>query len=129
MGYTKVNIEALEDQAPRFGIESQEARSMRRELGAERIGLSHYRVRPGKRLEFGHRHRSMDEAYVILSGGGTFRVDDETFDVAASDVVRVEPGSWRGWEAGDDGMVVLAVGEHVEGDDETEMDMGWWSRG
>lgn len=128
MGYSKVNIEAMEDQAPRFGVESQEARSMRRDVGAERIGLAHYRVRPGKRLEFGHRHKSMEEAYVVLSGGGRFRVDDDTFEVVASDVVHVDPQSWRGWEAGDEGMVVLALGEHVEGDDESEVDMQWWPR-
>jgi quercetin dioxygenase-like cupin family protein len=127
MSYSKVNIEALADQAPGFGIESQEARSARRELGAERIGISHYRVRPGRRLEFGHRHRSMEEAYVVLAGGGRFRVDDDTFEVAAGDLIRVAPESWRGWEAGPDGMELLAVGEHVEGDGESELEMGWWS--
>jgi quercetin dioxygenase-like cupin family protein len=126
MSYRKVNIDTLDDQAPGFGIDSQEARFARSELGAERIGLGHYRVRPGRRLEFGHRHRSMEEAYVVLAGGGTFRVDDETFEVTARDVVRVAPQSWRGWEAGPDGMEVLAFGEHVEGDDESELDMAWW---
>ncbi len=128
MPYSKVNLDALEDQAPGFGIRSQEARNARRPLGAERIGLAHYRVRPGQRLEFGHRHRSMEEAYVVLAGGGTFRVDDETFPVGVHDVVRVAPSSWRGWEAGPDGMELLATGEHVPGDDESELDMGWWPR-
>ena len=129
MGYSKINIDQLEDLAPGFGFESQEARFARREIGAERIGVAHYRVRPGRRLEFGHRHKSMEEAYLVLAGGGTFRVDDETFEVAARDVVRVPPESWRGWEAGPDGMELVAFGEHVEGDDETEMDPNWWPRG
>lgn len=128
MGYTTVNIDRLDDHAPGFGIDSQESRFARTEMGAERIGLSHYRVRPGKRLEFGHRHRSMEEAYVVLAGSGTFRVDDETFDVAPRDVVRVDPTSWRGWEAGPDGLEILAFGEHVDGDDESELDMSWWPR-
>lgn len=129
MGYTKVNIDDLEDQAPGFGLESQESRFAREPMGAERIGLGHYRVRPGKRFEFGHRHRSMEEAYVVLAGSGTFRVDDETFEVGVRDVVRVAPESWRGWEAGPDGMELLAFGEHVQGADESEMDMEWWPRG
>ena len=128
MGDEKINIDQLEDQAKPNGITSQEARFPSRDLGAERIGLAHYKVNPGSRLEFGHRHRSMEEVYVVLSGSGSFRVDDDTFEVGARDAVRVEPQSWRGWEAGPDGMVLLAFGEHVEGDGESEMDMGWWPR-
>ena len=128
MGYSKINIDQLDDQAPGFGVTSQEARFARRELGAERIGMSHYRVRPNQRLEFGHRHRSMEEAYFVLAGSGRFRVDDETIEVAARDVVRVAPESWRGWEAGPEGLELLAFGEHVDGDDESEMDMAWWPR-
>jgi len=129
MDYSKVNIDELEDHAPKFGLESQESRFARRELGAERIGVAHYRVRPNRRFEFGHRHRSMEEAYFVLSGSGTFRVDDDIFAVGVRDVVRVAPGSWRGWEAGPEGMEVLAFGEHLEGDDESEMDMAWWPKG
>ena len=125
MGYSKVNIDELEDHAPKFGIESQEARVPRR-LGTERIGLAHYRVRPGKRLEFGHRHRTMEEVYVVLEGSGTFRVDEDTVEVRSQDVLRVDPQSWRGWEAGPDGMTVLAFGEHVEGAQESELDRGFW---
>jgi quercetin dioxygenase-like cupin family protein len=128
MGYDKVNIDALEDQAPGFGLEGQEARFARQALNAERIGLAHYRLDPGHRIAFGHRHRSMEEAYVVLRGAGRFRVDDDTFDVAERDVVRVAPASWRGWEAGPDGMELLAVGEHVEGDGESELDPAWWPR-
>ena len=128
MGYEKINIDELDDQAAPHGLTSQESRFPRRELGAERIGLAYYKVNPGARLEFGHRHRSMEEVYLVLSGAGTFRVDEETFEVAAHDAVRVEPQSWRGWEAGPDGMELLAFGEHVEGDGESEMDMAWWPK-
>jgi mannose-6-phosphate isomerase-like protein (cupin superfamily) len=126
MAYTKVNIDEIEDQAAGYGLESQEARFPREALGAERIGLGHYLVRPGKRLEFGHRHKTMEEAYVVLAGSGTIRVDDERVEVGPRDVVRVAPESWRGWEAGPEGMELLAFGEHVKGDDESEMDMNWW---
>jgi mannose-6-phosphate isomerase-like protein (cupin superfamily) len=129
MGYSKVNIDDLDDQAAGFGLESQQARFPRTAIGAERIGLAHYQVKPGQRLEFGHRHKSMEEAYVVLAGGGTFRIDDELVEVGTHDVLRVGPESWRGWEAGPDGMELLALGEHKEGDGESEMDMGWWPRG
>ena len=128
MGYEKINIDELDDQAKPHGLTSQEARFARRDIGAERIGLAHYAVNPGARLEFGHRHRNMEEVYVVISGSGTFRVDDETFEVSARDVVRPEPQSWRGWEAGPDGMELLAFGEHVEGDGESDVDMSWWPK-
>ena len=126
MGYRKANIDDLEDQAAIHGLESQEARFPRTAIGMERIGAGHYRVRPGKRVEFGHRHRSMEEAYVVLSGSGAFAVDDETVDVRPLDVIRVDPASWRAWEAGPAGLELLALGEHVEGAAESEMQRGWW---
>ena len=43
-------------------------------------------------------------------------------------MVRPEPQSWRGWEAGPDGMELLAFGEHVEGDGESDLDMAWWPK-
>jgi mannose-6-phosphate isomerase-like protein (cupin superfamily) len=128
MSYGKVNIDDLDDQAAPHGLNSQEARFARTAIDAERIGLAHYRVKPGERLEFGHRHKRMEEAYVVLAGSGTFRIDDELVEVGVRDVLRVAPEAWRGWEAGPDGMELLAVGEHVEGDGESEMDMGWWPR-
>lgn len=127
MSYSKVNLDAVEDQAPRFGVQSSESRFVREQVGAERIGLGHYRVRPGRRIEFGHRHRSMEEVYVVLAGSGTFRVDDDTFAIGVRDVVRVAPSAWRGWEAGADGLELMAFGEHVDGADESELDMAWWT--
>jgi mannose-6-phosphate isomerase-like protein (cupin superfamily) len=128
MAYEKINFEQIDDSAEPSGMTSLTARFAREGLGAERIGLAHYAVKPGARIEFGHRHRRMEEVYVVLSGTGTFRVDDETFDVAPRDVVRPEPQSWRGWEAGADGMELLAFGEHIEGDGESDLDMAWWPK-
>jgi quercetin dioxygenase-like cupin family protein len=126
MGYAKINIDDVDDSAPGFGVDSGQARFVRDALGAERIGMAHYRVKPSARLEFGHRHKTMEEAYVVVAGSGTFRVDDELIPVGLRDVVRVDPTSWRAWEAGPDGLELLAFGEHVAGDDESELEMGWW---
>lgn len=122
MSYTKINLEQVEDQAPGFGIESQTARFARKDLGAEHIGMAHYEIKPNGAFTFGHRHKTMEEMYVVVSGGGRFRVDDDVLDVAPRDVVYVSPESWRIWEAGPDGMELLVFGAHAEGDDESEMD-------
>jgi mannose-6-phosphate isomerase-like protein (cupin superfamily) len=71
----------------------------------------------------------MEEVYFVVAGDGVFRVDEETFEIGPRDVIRVTPESWRGWEAGAEGLELLAFGEHVEGDGESEMDMEWWPKG
>jgi quercetin dioxygenase-like cupin family protein len=102
-----------------------EARFVRDDLGAERIGLSHYRMNPGRRVGFGHRHGESEEVYVVLSGSGRFKVEDDVFPVTTKDVVYVPPASMREWEAGPDGLELLAFGGHAESD--TEMQPGWWT--
>ena len=124
--HTKVNLRDVEDLAPKFGMESTvEARFARGALGAQRIGMAHYRVKPDERLGFGHRHREAEEVYVVLSGSGRFRVDDEVFEVGAQDVVYCPPDAMRALEAGPDGLELLASGQHVEEGD-AEMAPGWW---
>lgn len=123
-----VSLDDVEDKAPGHGMgEITEARFAREDLGAEGIGLSHYRVKPDQRLGFGHRHGAAEEMYVVASGAGRFKVEDEIFDVKARDVVYVAPTAMRAWEAGPDGLELLAFGAHVDGD--AEMQPGWWPEG
>lgn len=101
-----------------------EARYVREELDAAQIGLTHYRLRPGRGQGWAHRHGVAEEIYVVLSGGGRIKVDDERFELRPLDAVRVAPGSARELAAGDDGLEVLAFGAHVPGDGEMVVD---WS--
>jgi mannose-6-phosphate isomerase-like protein (cupin superfamily) len=127
-GYGKTNIDDVEDAAPKFGMgEIGEARYVREDVGAEGIGLSHYRLNPGRRTGFGHRHREVEEMYVVLGGSGRVKVDDDIVDLRTRDIVRVAPESVREFEAGPDGMELLATGTHVDGDG--ELLHGWWSGG
>jgi quinol monooxygenase YgiN/mannose-6-phosphate isomerase-like protein (cupin superfamily) len=118
-GFTIVNLESVEDQAPKFGIsEMGEARFAREDLDARDTGVSHQRLRPGRRQGFGHRHHRAEEVYVVLGGSGQVRIDDEIREVRALDAIRVAPGSTRCFEAGPEGLEVLAVGPHFKGDGE-----------
>jgi mannose-6-phosphate isomerase-like protein (cupin superfamily) len=127
--HTKLNLKDVKDLAPGVGMgEMGEARFAREALGAERIGLAHYRMNPGHRVGFGHRHGEDEEMYVILGGSGRFKVEDEVFGVAARDVVYCQPKAMREWEAGPDGLELLAFGSHsdrAEGD--AQMQPGWWT--
>jgi quinol monooxygenase YgiN/mannose-6-phosphate isomerase-like protein (cupin superfamily) len=116
-GYTHVNLEDVEDMAPRFGYQDQgEARFANRPLGTGRTGVSHQRLRPGVRQAFGHRHRHAEEVFVVLAGSGRVKVDDEIREVRALDAIRVAPASARAFEAGPDGLEFLVVGPHHTGD-------------
>jgi quercetin dioxygenase-like cupin family protein len=125
--HTKINLSEVKDLAPDYGMSDLgQARFARSALGAERIGLAQYRINPGSRIGFGHSHGESEEMYVVLTGSGRFRVQDEVFEVGARDVVYCPPDAMRGWEAGPDGMELLAFGAHTEGE-EHNMEQGWWT--
>jgi quercetin dioxygenase-like cupin family protein len=124
--HATMSLDDAEDIAPKFGMSDMgEARFLRKPLGAEGIGMANYRLNPGSRVPFGHRHSDVEEVYVVLAGSGRFKLDDDIVDVAARDVVYCPPGVMRAWEAGPDGLELLAVGHHAEGDGEVVQ--GWWS--
>ncbi|MGZ4166032.1 MAG: cupin domain-containing protein [Solirubrobacteraceae bacterium] len=125
--YKKLNFADVKDLAPDYGMgEICDARFARGALGAEHIGVTRYEMKPGKRVGFGHSHPESEEAYVVLSGSGRFRVQDDVFEVAPLDVVYCPVNTMREWEAGSDGMEVLAFGAHTEGED-TQMKRDFWT--
>jgi mannose-6-phosphate isomerase-like protein (cupin superfamily) len=126
MSHTVKNLADVEDLAAKYGYgELQESRFAHDDLGADATGLSHHRLRPGKRQPFGHRHHEAEEIYVVLAGSGRARLDDEIVELRALDALRVAPGTARAFEAGDDGMEFLAFGPRMPGD--AEMLKDFWT--
>jgi mannose-6-phosphate isomerase-like protein (cupin superfamily) len=106
-----------------------EFRAATRLLGLERSGLTFQRVPPDYRFPYGHTHETQEEVYVVVGGGGRMAVDDEVFEVKRWDAVRVPPGSWRGYEAGPDGLELIVIGAPNLGDsprDDVEGTRDWW---
>ena len=125
--YRKLNFADVKDLAPDYGMSDMgEARFARGALGSDVIGLTRYTMKPGRRVGFGHRHPNSEEAYVVLSGSGRFRVGDDVVDVGPQDIVYCPANTMREWEAGSDGMELLAFGQHTEGEN-TEMDREFWT--
>ena len=132
MPFTRRNIKAdLEDVGARFdGAPDLEFRLATVALGLEESGLGYQRVPPGYRFPYGHTHKTQEEVYVVVAGSGRMKLDDEIVALAEWDVVRIPPGTWRGYEAGPDGLELLVfgapgLGDAVRADVEGQRD--WWT--
>ncbi len=124
--YTLLKLTDAEDMAPGFGIgHITEARFPNADLDTEQTGLSHQKLAAGARHPFGHRHQNAEEVYVVLSGSGRVKLDDEIVEIEKLDAIRVAPGVTRAFEGGDDGLELLAFGPRHEGDGEMIQD--WWT--
>ncbi|HEX8067242.1 MAG TPA: cupin domain-containing protein [Thermoleophilaceae bacterium] len=124
--YTLARLTEVEDQAPGFGIsEFQEARFANDALATESTGVSFHRVKPGMRQAFAHRHESAEEVYVVVSGAGRVKIDDEILELEALDALRIAPTAVRQFEAGPDGLEMIVFGPRLKGDGEVMP--GWWS--
>lgn len=44
---------------------------------------------PGQAVPFFHSHKTNEENYIILSGNGTFQIDNDVFPIAEGSVIRV----------------------------------------
>jgi quercetin dioxygenase-like cupin family protein len=126
--YTIVNLREVEDMAPRFGYAPHiESRFARKPLGLARSGLSYYRLEPGYRLPFGHRHGEQEEVYLVISGGARLKLEDEIVELGPWDAVRVPGPVTRGMEAGPEGAEIIAFGAPNTDNKDAEMEMGWWA--
>jgi uncharacterized cupin superfamily protein len=127
-GYTIANLKEIEDSAVKFGYSpSMESRFARAALETDQLGLSYQRLAPNFRGPFGHRHKEQEELYVILGGSGRIKLDDEVREVKQWDAVRVAPQTARGFQAGPDGLELLAFGGGAGGVQDAEVLPGWWS--
>ena len=112
MPFTLRNLkEDLEDLGSRFdGAPDLEFRLATKALELEKSGLSYQRVPPGYRFPYGHTHKKQEEVYVVSRGSGRMKLDDEIVELKEWDAVRVPPGTWRGYEAGPEGLEILVIG-------------------
>ncbi|MEA2418485.1 MAG: hypothetical protein QOE60_691 [Thermoleophilaceae bacterium] len=107
--YAKVNLLSLEDSVGDRAPEV-EGRFGRTQLGSRDIGVSHFRYAAGFRSPVAHRHREQEEVYVVVAGSGRALIDGDVVELEQWDTVRVAPEAVRAFEAGRDGMDMLAIG-------------------
>jgi quinol monooxygenase YgiN/mannose-6-phosphate isomerase-like protein (cupin superfamily) len=124
--HTRIALADVPDSAGPGGFGAMgEARFANDALDAQATGVSLQRLNPGARQPFGHRHQRAEEVYVVLAGAGRVKLDEEIVELATRDAIRVAPGVARAFEAGPEGLELLACGPRHRGDGDVLM--GWWS--
>lgn len=101
-------IKNFEDIEP-SGAEGIDGRFSRKFLDSTELGVSRWRYEPGRQVP-GHRHEVQEEVYTVIRGSGRVKLDDEIFEIKQWDVIRVAPNVARGFEAGPDGLEIIAAG-------------------
>ncbi|MCB0876244.1 MAG: cupin domain-containing protein [Solirubrobacterales bacterium] len=130
-GFTKANLrDDVPDVAAQGGVEGLAAHFASGPLGLQKSGISYQVIEPGKRQPWGHRHKEQEEIYVVIDGSGKAMLGDEEVELAELDAIRVAPELARNFEAGSDGLSLLAFGAPRPPDQEppgdAEMLPGWW---
>jgi quercetin dioxygenase-like cupin family protein len=124
-GYAIVNLLEIDDSVE-GRVAGLEGRFSRKYLDSRDLGVSLWTYTPGTRNPGSHSHREQEEAYVVVSGAGRMRLDDELRDIRQWDVIRVAPEVVRSFEAGPDGLELIAVGgPKPEGGDGVRSEAPW----
>jgi uncharacterized cupin superfamily protein len=93
-------------------------RDLGRAAGSQLSGLQHVTVAPGRRSSVRHCHSHDDELFLVLAGAATLLLGDERHAVRPGSVVARPPatGVAHSFEAGDEGLVLLAYGTRQPAD-------------
>jgi quercetin dioxygenase-like cupin family protein len=123
--FATINLLDVEDsvgeRAP--GIEGRFAR---KHLDSRDLGISLFRYAANLRSPVAHSHREQEEAYVVVGGSGRVLLGDEVRELRKWDVVRVAPEVVRAFEAGPEGLDIVAVGGPKPEDGDGVMGAAAW---
>jgi mannose-6-phosphate isomerase-like protein (cupin superfamily) len=100
------------------------------DLGTEQVGFTWRRMpaQTGGKGSYGHRHKTQEEVYFVVSGTLQFKLEDEVIDAGEGTVVRVPPHVVRSvWNEGPDDAVLIIVSVRSE-DPRAEIESvaGFW---
>ena len=118
-------IVQLEDVVDWLGDYPGEMRGITYAIGAEQVALTHRRMpqHTGSKGSYGHRHRTQEEIYFVISGKLQFKLDDEIVEVGARQAIRVPPETWRGvWndEPEDAELIIVSTRQSEDPSADTE---------
>ncbi len=111
-------IRKLEDVPDVFGGKYPgEMRFLTADLGTEQVAFTHRRMpaQSGGKGSYGHRHKTQEEIYFVVSGSLQFKLDDEIVDVGPGSAVRVAPHVVRSiWNDGPEDAELVSVSVRLD---------------
>ena len=124
-------IKRLEEVADVLGDYPGEMRMMTGDIDAEQVAFTYRRMpqHTGGKGSYGHRHKTQEEIYFVMSGTLQFKLGDEVLDVERGSVVRVAPETWRSiWNDASEDAELIIVSMRVEGGsrDDAEYLQDFW---
>jgi mannose-6-phosphate isomerase-like protein (cupin superfamily) len=125
-GYTICKLEDAEDV---FGGQYPgEMRFLTVPLGTEQVAFTYRRMpqHTGGKGSYGHRHKTQEEIYFVISGRLQAKLDDEVVEIGPGTAVRVAPGTVRSvWNDEPEDVEIVIVSMKIDdpqGDTETVPD-------
>ena len=121
-GYTIVTLDEVPDV---LGDYPGEMQFITYEIGAEQVALTYRRMpqHTGGKGGYGHRHKTQEEIYFVISGKLQFKLEDEIVEAGKGTTVRVSPEVARSvWNDERDDAELLIVSMRIDdpqGDTET----------
>ena len=113
--YTILNLDEVPDA---FGGKYPgEMRFLTQPLGNRQVAVTHRKMPPGSggKGSYGHRHKTQEEVYLVLSGTLEFKLGDEVLEVPAGTAVRVAPDTVRSvWNEGPEDAALVIVSTRVD---------------
>jgi mannose-6-phosphate isomerase-like protein (cupin superfamily) len=125
--YQVVKLEDVDDW---LGDYPGEMRGITYAIGAEQAALTYRRMpqHTGSKGSYGHRHKTQEELYLVLSGRLQFKLGDEIVELGKHHAIRVAPQTWRGvWnDEREDAELVIVSTRIDDPQGETETLDGFW---
>jgi mannose-6-phosphate isomerase-like protein (cupin superfamily) len=125
--YTIKHLDEVDDV---LGDYPGEMKMFAQALGSEQVAITHRRMpqHTGSKGGYGHRHKTQEELYFVISGELQFKLGDEIIDVPAGSVVRIPPATVRGvWNDKPEDAELIIVSTRAENlREEGEMVEGFW---
>jgi mannose-6-phosphate isomerase-like protein (cupin superfamily) len=111
-------IARLEEVADVLGDYPGEMRMMTGQLACEQVAFTFRRMpqHTGGKGSYGHRHKTQEEVYFVVSGTLQFKLGDEVLDIGPGTAVRVAPETWRSvWNDEAEDAELIIVSKYVPG--------------
>ena len=112
--YQVVRIEDVEDW---LGDYPGEMRGITYAIGAEQVAITYRRMpqHTGSKGSYGHRHRTQEEIYFVISGRLQFKLGDDVVELGKHEAIRVPPRTWRGvWNDAQEDAELIIVSARID---------------